>query len=169
MITDLEAFCRLFYASFAIPVSYYHIPSGDSSSFPAVLGDQSLFKNPPSEFYHFHQNPDYFVSKSFGYFGSIQVPSKGSVITVGPVFSTPVSDAALHSFMLEWAISSDCKEELSQILSTIPLLSINQFLQTLAYLHLCLNDEQIDIGSHFGLESANVVSSSITLISLNVN
>ena len=159
MITDLKAFCRLFYASFAIPVSYYHIPSGDSSSFPAVLGDQSLFKNPPSEFYHFHQNPDYFVSKSFGYFGSIQVPSKGSVITVGPVFSTPVSDAALHSFMLEWAIRSDRKEELSQILSTFPLLSINQFLQTLAYLHLCLNDEQIDIGSHFGLESANVVSS----------
>src|SRR5699024_9393625 len=58
-----------------------------------------------------------------------------------------------------WAISSDRKEELSQILSTIPLLSINQFLQTLAYIHLCLNDEQIDLGSHFGLESANVVSS----------
>ena len=63
MITDLKAFCRLFYASFAIPVSYYHISSGDSCSFPAVLGDQSLFKNPPSGFFHFHQNPDYFISE----------------------------------------------------------------------------------------------------------
>lgn len=159
MITDLKAFCRLFYASFAIPISYHHIPSGNSCSFPAVLVDQSLFKNPPSGFFRFCKNPDYFISESFGYFGSIQVPSKKIVITIGPVFSTPVSDAALHSFILEWTISSDRKEELSQIFSTIPLLSINQFLQTLAYLHLCLNDEQIDIGSHFGLESANMVSS----------
>lgn len=152
----------------SLPVSYYHISSGDSCPFPAVMGDQSLFKNPPSGFFHFCKNPDYFISESFGYFGSIQVPSKESVLTIGPVFSTPVSDAALHSFMLEWAISSDRKEDLSQILSTIPLLSINQFLQTLAYLHLCLNDEKIDIGSHFGLENTNVVSRFSTIHSNEV-
>lgn len=159
MITDLKAFCRLFYASFAIPVSYYHIPSADSCSFPAFMGDQSVFKSIPSEISQFKKNPDYFISEAFGYFGNILVPAQKSVILVGPVFSTPISDSALHNFMLEWAISSDHKEELSQILSTIPLLSINQFLQALAYLHLCLNDEQIDIGSHFGLDNTNAISS----------
>ena len=63
MITDLKAFCRLFYASFAIPVSYYHIPSGDSSSFPAVLGDQSLFKNPPSRILSFSPKSGLFCFK----------------------------------------------------------------------------------------------------------
>ncbi len=159
MITDLKTFCHLFYCAFAIPVNYYQISSGNSCSFPAIMDDQTIFKNSPSHFFHLHKNPDYFVSESFGYFGSIQVPSKESVITIGPIFSTPVSDSALHNFMLEWAINSDHKEKLSQIFSTIPLLSINQFLQILAYLHLCLNDEQIDIGSHFGLMNTNVVSS----------
>lgn len=159
MITDLKTFCHLFYCTFAIPVNYYQISSGNSCSFPAIMDDQTIFKNSPSNFFHLHKNPDYFVSESFGYFGSIQVPSKESVITIGPIFSTPVSDSALHNFMLEWAINSDHKEKLSQIFSTIPLLSINQFLQILAYLHLCLNDEQIDIGSHFGLMNTNVVSS----------
>lgn len=155
MITDLKAFCRLFYASFAIPVSCCHIPSGDFCAFPAFMGDQAVFKRIPSEISRFEKNPDYFISGSFAYFGNILVPAQECVILVGPVFSTPVSDSALHNFMVEWAISGEHKEEFSQILSAIPLLSINQFLQALAYLHLCLNDEQIDIGSHFGLENTN--------------
>ena len=158
MITDLKAFCRLFYCSTAIPVSLCHYSSGDTCSFPVISDDQTLFTDIPSEFIHFRKNPDYLISQSFGYFGYIDVKNVESGITIGPVFSTPVSDQAIHLFMQEWAINGEHKEKITQFLSNIPLLSFNQFLHMLAYLHLCLNDEMIDAGQHFELENISAIN-----------
>lgn len=158
MITDLKAFCRLFYFSTAIPISLCHYPSGNNFSFPVIWDDQTLFTNIPSEFLHFQKNPDYFISRSFGYFGYIDIKGKESGITIGPVFSTPISDQALHLFMQEWAIDGVHKETITQVLRNIPLLSFDQFLHTLAFLHLCLNNEQIDVGQHFELENTSAIN-----------
>lgn len=158
MITDLKSFCRLFYFSTAIPVCLCHYPTGSVCSFPVVAGDQTLFTDIPTEFMHFQKNPDYFISRSFGYFGYIDVKSMDSGITIGPVFSTPVSAQAIHSFMQEWAIDGTHKEAITQFLSNTPLLSFDQFLHMLAYLHLCLNDELIDIGTHFELENTSAIN-----------
>ncbi|HIY00250.1 MAG TPA: helix-turn-helix domain-containing protein [Candidatus Blautia faecipullorum] len=157
MITDLKAFCRLFYLSTAIPVSCCHYPTGDITSYPTVPGDKALYKSIPSDIIHLNKNPDYFISQSFGYFGYINVKSMESGITIGPVFSTPVSGQAIHSFMLEWAINGEHKETITHFLSHIPLLSFDQFLHMVAYLHLCLNDEQINIGQHFGLDNTSAI------------
>ena len=37
MITDLKAFCELFYASTSIPIGYYHASPDDDCSFPSIL------------------------------------------------------------------------------------------------------------------------------------
>lgn len=158
MITDLIAFCRLFYFATAIPISLRHYPSGDDCSFPAIWNDQTLFTDIPSEFLHFQRNPDYFISRSFGYFGYIDIKDRESGITIGPVFSTPVSNQALHSFMLEWAIDGTHKETITQFLRNTPQLSFSQFLHMLAYLHLCLNDELINIDQHFKLENTSAIN-----------
>lgn len=158
MITDLKAFCRLFYLSTAVPVSCCHYPAGSITSFPAAPGDEALYKSIPSELMHLKKNPDYFISQSFGYFGYIDVPRMESGVIIGPVFSTPVSDQSLHSYMQEWAIGGEHKDEIAQFLYNIPLLSFDQFLHMLAYLHLCLNDELINTGRHFSLENTNAIN-----------
>lgn len=163
MITDLEAFCRLFYATTSIPVVCYHAPSGNIFSFPSILGNQSLFKNDLSSLLHFQKNPEYYISQSFGYFGSVRTVREESCLTVGPVFSTPVSELTIRHFMQEWAVDPEYREEISHFLSDTPLISFNRFLHTLAYLHLCVNDEQIDVGEHFGIENTNAIGEFSTL------
>ena len=44
MITDLKAFCELFYASTSIPIGYYHASPDNDCSFPSILEDPSVFK-----------------------------------------------------------------------------------------------------------------------------
>ena len=53
MITDLKAFCELFYASTSIPIGYYHASPDDDCSFPSILEDPSVFKGILSGFRHF--------------------------------------------------------------------------------------------------------------------
>lgn len=163
MITDLEAFCRLFYATTSVPITCYQAPSGKIFSFPSILGNQSLFQNDLSSLFHFQKNPEYYISQSFGYFGSIRSVGDGSFFTVGPVFSTPVSELTIRHFMQEWAIDPEYREEISRFLSNTPLISLNRFLHTLAYLHLSVNDEEIDVGEHFGIENTNAIGEFSTL------
>lgn len=53
MITDLKAFCELFYASTSIPIGYYHASPDNDCSFPSILEDPSVFKGILSGFRHF--------------------------------------------------------------------------------------------------------------------
>ena len=158
MITDLKAFCELFYASTSIPIGYYHASPDNDCSFPSILEDPSVFKGILSGFRHFTKNPDYFISQSFGYYGYIKPEHADCVIMIGPVFSTPISDLTLRTFMQEWAISQEHKPDILQFLVNIPQISFNQFLQTLAWLHLCFNDEYISVGQHFNLENTSSIS-----------
>lgn len=132
MITDLKAFCELFYASTSIPIGYYHASPDDDCSFPSILEDPSVFKGILSGFRHFTKNPDYFIAQSFSYYGYIKPEHADCVIIIGPVFSTPISDLTLRTFMQEWAISQEHKPDILQFLVNIPQISFNQFLQTLA-------------------------------------
>lgn len=158
MITDLKAFCELFYASTSIPIGYYHASPDDDCSFPSILEDPSVFKGILSGFRHFTKNPDYFIAQSFSYYGYIKPEHADCVIIIGPVFSTPISDLTLRTFMQEWAISQEHKPDILQFLVNIPQISFNQFLQTLAWLHLCFNDEYISVGQHFNLENTSIIS-----------
>ena len=99
-----------------------------------------------------------FISQSFGYYGYIKPEHADCVIIIGPVFSTPISDLTLRTFMQEWAISQEHKPDILQFLVNIPQISFNQFLQTLAWLHLCFNDEYISVGQHFNLENTSSIS-----------
>ena len=98
MIKDIPAFCRLFYLSTGIPVSCYHIPDESSSSFPEIPYDQSIFIKYLFPGTRLKKNPHYYFAQSLCHFGSIYVSSQKTVVILGPVFSTPVSDSVLHSF-----------------------------------------------------------------------
>lgn len=155
MITDLEEFCRLFYNTTAIPVTYYDIAINRSCSFPCVLGDSAIFTGTLPGFMQFTQNPDYFISQSFSYFGCVKSESGNGLVIIGPVFSTPASDFTLQNFMKEWAVPSVYRQDIAQFLANAPAISFSRFLENLAYLHLCLNDKKVDVRQHFQLNSTD--------------
>lgn len=151
MITDLKEFCHLFYNMTSIPITYYCAQTNTSTSFPCILENEAIFKQILPGFMNFTQNPDYFISQSFSYFGQVKSVEQNDLITIGPVFSTPNSDFTLHNFLKEWAVSPEYKQDIEEFLANTPPVSFNRFLHALAYLHLCINDKAIDIDQHFHL------------------
>ncbi len=151
MIANLSVFCKQFYEATGIPIRYVEIPTNHYESFPTLLDDADIFRMLPDGFSTFKWNPDYFISPSFSYYGFTMNQSDDTVIIIGPIYSTPVSDATVHAFMKEWSIHPDHFDQMQEFLRNIPSLSFNRFLQTLTFLHLCLTDEAIDSGKHFHL------------------
>ncbi len=160
MITDIKEFCQLFYHMTSIPIHYHDFTTNQSHSFPSILSDLSIFRGTLHEFKNFEdstQNPDYFISPSFSYFGWVRCETLDYAIILGPVFSVPTSDITLRNFMKEWAVSPEYRQEISQFLANTPAVSFNRFLYTLAHIHLCLNDQCIDIIRHFHLTDTHAI------------
>lgn len=158
MITDIKEFCKFFYAATSIPIGCYDKNSECSCFFPYNKEDTLFFDRKRIDSMHFTKNPDYFISQSFGYSGCVMQNNTDNLLIVGPLFSTPPSDLTLHTFMKECAMSSDYKQDIEQFLEKLPIYSFHQFLHVLIFLHLCLNDEVIDMEEHFNLKLDNINS-----------
>jgi YSIRK-targeted surface antigen transcriptional regulator len=74
---------------------------------------------------------------------------------LGPIFSTAVTDDTVREFMHELAIAPEHREMIQTFLKNIPVMSYNQIMQTLAYVHYLINDEVIDLTTHFSLNDKN--------------
>ncbi|MCM1124293.1 MAG: helix-turn-helix domain-containing protein [Eubacterium sp.] len=155
MITDYKEFCRRFYATTLIPLTYYHVPTKEICSFPSYWEKYNIFRKMLSGFTLFSENPGYYISPSFSCFGCVKSLDEEHVLYVGPLFGTPYSDFTLRSFMKEYAISPEHREEVEALLSNAPAVSFHRFLETLAYLHLCVNDQSLDINMHFHLNDTS--------------
>lgn len=65
-------------------------------------------------------------------------------IVLGPVFSIPVSEEIVRTYMHETAIPLSYKEAVTEFLSSIPRLSHSQFARHLIFLHVVLNHAEPD-------------------------
>lgn len=72
-----------------------------------------------------------------------------TIYTDRPVYSTPVSEETLHSFLRECQLTGDSRNEMSHVLLNSPNITFHQFLSMLSFIHLCINEEKIEIESHF--------------------
>ena len=155
MVTDLREFCRLFYFATAIPLAVIAPDGSPLYAFPSILIDPALFTRNPTWFLRFsgERSPDYFISPSFSYYGYVDCGD--SFLVIGPIFSTPMSDFTLNSFMTEWAISCPHREEVSQFLMGLPVVAFYRFLQVLAYLAFCVNEQRVDVDSHFKINNTD--------------
>ena len=154
MVEDIRDFCRLFYNSTAIPVHYCCAEEGTVLSWPKGFGDTKMFQGSLFGFEQFSRSPDYFISESFGCYGYIRLHQNDDILIIGPVFSTPYSEFTRRSYMLEWSVPTEFAENVAQLLSALPVLSFPRFLQTLAFLELCLNDRSINVDTYFALQEA---------------
>lgn len=152
MVLDIIDFCQQFYASTFIPILYFHWPHEIQWSCPSILKKMSTQNTVMEEKIKFHKNPDYFITDSYAYFGFVNInssPSKMDFVVLGPVYSTPISEETLHSFLRECQLTGDSRNEMSHVLLNSPNITFHQFLSMLSFIHLCINEEKIEIESHF--------------------
>ncbi len=149
MVHDLTEFCRLFYAMTYIPIVFYTPASEAAIRFPSMMQKFDLTPTSVSSVIHFQKNPDYCIMDDFSYLGYLGLSANKGYLIIGPVYSTPISARTIHDFMHEWAIPQDYRQDISQFLENIPQVSFYQFLHTLSYLSLCLNDIKINVHEHF--------------------
>lgn len=157
MIKDVKTFCEMFYESTMIPCSYHDMKSEENFFFPSVYMIDDYSREILDGFFNFSKNPDYFVSDSFSYYGFVASEASQAIIIIGPVFSTPVTDVTIRSFMHELAILPEHKETVTDFLNSIPLMSYYKFLNTLTYVYFCLNDIKISAAEHFRLEDTSSI------------
>lgn len=151
MIENLREFCRLFYASTFIPICVCSTSGNLLYSYPGVTeSPENLCPSFPSVI-RFEKNPDYFIMQSFSYFGYIDYTGHDEYIVIGPVFSVSVTESTIRMFMKECTIPMKYKDYITNLLVNTPLISFNQFIQTLTYLNLCLNNRVTDPVQHFHL------------------
>lgn len=150
MLTCLSDFCKHFYQSTAIPISYRNTKTHKDEFFPKNLDTPTIFTGSLPGFMQMNRNPDYFVSDSFSYYGCIQSDLEPFVLIIGPVYSTPSSDFTLHNFMKEWGIAAEYKDTIAEFLSNLPVISFHRFLQLLGLLYCTVNQKPVDLSRHFG-------------------
>ncbi|MDO5423727.1 MAG: helix-turn-helix domain-containing protein [Eubacteriales bacterium] len=155
MISNIIDFCQQFYASTFIPILYFQWPHAIQWSCPSVLKEMSTQNTALEEKIRFHKNPDYFITDSYAYFGFVNIndsPSKMDFVVLGPVYSTPISEETLRSFLRECQLIGESAEEMTHVLLNSPHVTFHQFLSMLSFIHLCINGEKIEISSHFNTQ-----------------
>ncbi|MBU3877452.1 helix-turn-helix domain-containing protein [Faecalicatena sp. AGMB00832] len=152
MIENLQEFCRLFYTSTFIPVNVCRTPGTVLYSYPEYQNSILNITSTLPYMLTFHKNPDYYLMESFCYFGQISIEGSDEFLIIGPVFSVPVTESSIRMFMKECGISMEFKDGITSFLNNTPRISFNQFTQTLAFLHLSLNNQTVDLARHFHLD-----------------
>lgn len=104
---------------------------------------------------HFEKNPDYYITRSFCYFGVIKTLHTNEYFILGPASGTPVSDVTIQSFLREFSISQESASIVTALLSAASPTSFRQFLNILSFAYLCINQAPADTIAHFNSFAAN--------------
>ncbi|MDQ0221809.1 AraC family transcriptional regulator [Streptococcus moroccensis] len=141
---NLEKFCQSFYQATYIPITKMTLPAQVDYSFPR-LADQLPIFSTYTENIHFNKRTDYYITKSFAFFGIIQIKNSLDYIVIGPIFSTSFLSNHVEAFMQEMSIPNNYKDILQTLLENTPTYSLNQCLHMLNFLNLNLNNELLDL------------------------
>lgn len=144
---DFCVFCRYFYASHYLPISYYENDVRVySEGFPK---DIPMHQNVQRILAAAEQNPAAYSTPDMGLYGIIRVRQTGGFLLLGPVYSGTVIPEMIRSFMRENAIPQNREAEIAQFLGAVPHYTYHRFLNILLFLHMILNGEELSITDHF--------------------
>lgn len=155
MENKLKAFCRSYYSAHSIPLTFYHGEKIYYSSFEDSIGiaQQVVPFGGISV-----RNPDFLVTQGDMFYGCIYIVETDCRIVVGPVCSVPASKDVLRTFLVENAVPQDKNEDVAVFFRRIPLMNNAQFMRVLEFLHLAINQEQIEIAPHFYPDHQNQIT-----------
>lgn len=141
---NLEKFCQTFYLATYIPITKMTVPAQVNYSFPKHTMDLPVFSSYTQNI-HFNKKTDYYITKSFAFFGIIEIKNSSDYLVIGPIFSTSFVSNHVEAFMQEFDIPKDYEETLHNLLENTPVYSLNQCLHMLNFLNLYLNNELMDL------------------------
>ena len=162
MIENIKEFCKLFYATAYVPISCFNADTTPYCAFPEKLQREDIIAGALKDLIHFNKNVDYFITDSSGIMGLVAIEKTGQFIIIGPVFSTPITQELIHRFLLECKLPNHLHKELIEFMQNTPQISFHHFLKILAYIHLCVNDKELDIKSHFYIEDEQLTQELLT-------
>lgn len=90
-------------------------------------------------------------------YGCLHVETTDFYIVLGPVFSVPITNEIINTYLKENQISMRHRETVSDFLHAIPRTSQQQFYRHLLSLHMSMNGADIDLAdmhSHHAMEQA---------------
>lgn len=141
---DYISLCRNFFSATNIPVSL--TKNGD-----AVYSALGEILNIPSD-YHRElfdanplQNPCFCGDSPDIEYGRVQIEGTEYDLFLGPVFNVPVTEELIRQLMRELSMSLSLREQLTELLCSIPRTSHMQFARYLIFFHQCLNNKTADL------------------------
>lgn len=150
MISDLEEYCRLFYASHYIPISLY-----DKERQLVCCSAYDLFLRIQPLADASADSPDIISLPDRGQYGIIRIKESEKYLLIGPVFSDGITKEMVFSISRANLIPGSEIETLQSFLLSIPAYTYNQFLYLIAYLHFSLNGETFNIDNYIQDKSSD--------------
>ena len=133
-------FCKNYYAVTGIPTNLIT----EAGAIYSALSEQlHISTESPYPLYPSDYNPECRFASPDIVYGSVQIETTGEYIILGPVFSVPVTDELVRSYMHDSATPLKYKEVIAEALASIPRLSHIQVCQDLVFLHQCVNHDEI--------------------------
>lgn len=144
---DYISFCKNFFAAANIPLS---LLENESSLLYSTLGEMlSMEPRVQWELFPLEQNPVFCAYSPDILYGRVHIDNTGYDIIVGPTFNVPVTEPIVRQFMRELMVPLEYREQLMELLSSIPRTSRLQFARYLAFLYQCLNHKEADLQDFF--------------------
>ncbi len=138
---DTNSFCKLFYASHYIPISYY---SNGLCLSAYGFGSENVFQGLSSLSFDIQEIPSIIIGKDLGFYGIVKL-SGDDFVVIGPAYSGNVIDDSVHHYMTDNVIPKDKEQETAEFLRGIPQCSYNQFLNLLSFIYFLFNNKELGI------------------------
>lgn len=170
---DYIKFCRNYFALTNIPVT---LLEGEIPVFSA-LGEMLSLEdhNPQTVFWqdgYAETNPTFCRYSPEIEYGCLHIENTEYYIILGPVFSVPITNQIVNTYMRENQLPMHHRETVSDFLHAIPLTSQQQFYRHLISLHMSLNGADIDLGEMYSPNAMEHAPKQDTLLKkmfLNIN
>ena len=141
---DYISFSKNFFAATNIPVSLMKNDDSVYSSLGEILNISSEYHREMFDA-SLTQNPCFCGDSPDIEYGRIHIEGTEYDFILGPVFNVPVTDELIRQFMREISMSLSLREQLTELLCSVPKTSHIQFAKYLIFLHQCLNNKTVDL------------------------
>ena len=121
-------FCKNYYAVTGIPTNLIT----EAGAIYSALSEQlHISTESPYPLYPSDYNPEFRFASPDIVYGSVQIETTGEYIILGPVFSVPVTDELVRSYMHDSATPLKYKEVIAEALASIPRRQSQQHLKSI--------------------------------------
>ncbi|MBO6158595.1 MAG: helix-turn-helix domain-containing protein [Firmicutes bacterium] len=139
---DYILFCKRFFEATGVPVTLQYQGRAIYTSLGEQLGYEPEEVRPQ---YPQERNPEFSSISSDLEYGHVHVEGTDYHLYIGPLFTVPLNDALIQAYFSEFSIAPEYREPLTELLYALPISSHHQSIRYLAFLHLCLNQKEMEV------------------------